>query len=403
MVKQEIQYVDLFAGAGGLSTGLDNAGLEPIHAVEIDEDARATYAKNREEFDQEDLTGDIREVESSEIPEVVGQDSVDLVAGGPPCQGFSEVISPDGSDERNQLFRDFIRWVNELQPKAALFENVRGMEKTADGKFLEAVQKSFENIGYEAVPNVVTASDFGVPQYRRRLIVLAFKDDPPSHSIDGYELNPVETPGVINGIGDLPEVGPGEEAVEYDQEPQTVLQSDLRGSTQELTHHQAANHSDELVEMISHVSDGGNKSEIPEELQPSSGYHNSYSRLDSQEPAVAITSNMSKPSSARCVHPFQNRGLTPREGARLQTFPDSYRFVGGLVSVRKQIGNAVPPYLGESLGYYLKEAVFGVELTEKDNERIDILRSGALPVEEYTSQDGETGGVTKQVTLDSMN
>jgi len=155
--------------------------------------------------------------------------------------------------------------------------------------------------------------------------------------------------------------------------------------------------------MISHVSDGGNKSEIPDELQPSSGYHNSYSRLDSQEPAVAITSNMSKPSSARCVHPFQDRGLTPREGARLQTFPDSYRFVGGLVSIRKQIGNAVPPYLGEALGYYLKEAVFGMELADKDEQRIRVMRSGALSVDGFEEQEEEVGGVTKQVTLDSMD
>jgi DNA (cytosine-5)-methyltransferase 1 len=403
MIEQEIQYVDLFAGAGGLSTGLDSAGFEPVHAVEVDENARATYAKNREGFEPDDLTEDIRDVDTAEIPDIVGQETVDLVAGGPPCQGFSEVVSPDGSDERNHLFTYFIQWVHELQPKAALFENVRGMEKTADGKFLDAVQESFENIGYEAVPNVVTASDFGVPQHRRRLIVLAFRDDPPSHSIDGYELNPIEKPGVIDGIRDLPEVGPGEEATEYDQEPQTILQRDLRGDNEELTSHIAANHTDELVEMISHVSDGGNKSEIPDELQPSSGYHNSYSRLDSQEPAVAITSNMSKPSSARCVHPFQDRGLTPREGARLQTFPDSYRFVGGLVSIRKQIGNAVPPYLGEALGYYLKEAVFGMELADKDEQRIRVMRSGALSVDGFEEQEEEVGGVTKQVTLDSMD
>lgn len=403
MSAQTLKYVDLFAGAGGLSLGLENAGFEAVHAVEVDEDARESFAKNREDFEAEGITGDIREVDSSEISELVGGESIDLVAGGPPCQGFSEVVSPDGSDERNHLFTYFIEWVDELQPKAAVFENVRGMENTADGEFFEAVKESFANIGYEVVPNVVTASDFGVPQHRRRLIVLAFRDEPPAHSIEGYKLDPVETPGVMDGIGDLPELDAGEETAEYDRPPRTVLQRDLRGENEELTIHQAADHDDGMVDMISHISDGGNRTEIPDDLQPSSGYHNSYSRLDSEKPAVAITSNMSKPSSARCIHPFQDRGLTPREGARLQTFPDRYQFVGGLVSIRQQIGNAVPPYLGEAIGYYLKEAVFDEDLSEQDRERIRTIRSGALPIDQFEERRDEIGGPTKQVTLDSMD
>jgi DNA (cytosine-5)-methyltransferase 1 len=399
-MSEDLTYVDLFAGAGGLSVGLENAGFQLEHAVEVDDDARASFAANREGLDSEDLSKDIREIESDDISEIVGADSVDLVAGGPPCQGFSEVVSPDGSDDRNHLFTYFIEWVNALQPKAALFENVRGMQNTADGKFFDAVEESFANMGYTVTPRVVTASDFGVPQHRRRLVVLAFRDGHPEYPIDGFEIDPVETPGVIDGIGDLPEVEPGEEIEEYDQEPETVLQRDLRGDNDRLSSHQAANHTQDMVDMISHISDGGDRSEIPDDLQPSSGYHNSYSRLDSEEPAVAITSNMSKPSSARCIHPFQDRGLTPREGARLQTFPDSYRFEGGLVSRRKQIGNAVPPYLGESLGYYLKESVYGQELSEEDQERIYTLRCGSLQIDEFEDRRAELGGFAKQATFD---
>lgn len=400
MGEQNLTYVDLFAGAGGLSVGLERAGFELLHAVEVDEDARASFANNREGLEASDLTEDIREVDNEEINEVVGRESVDLVAGGPPCQGFSEVVSPDGSDDRNHLFVNFISWVNELNPKAALFENVRGMQNTADGKFLEAVEESFDQIGYDVTHRVVTASDFGVPQHRRRLLVLATPNSETEPPFSGFELNPVETPGVIDGIGDLPEVGAGEEATEYDEDPQTVLQKDLRGDCQNLTHHQAANHTKDMVEMISHIPDGGNRTAIPEELQPSSGYHNSYSRLDSQEPAVAITSNMSKPSSARCIHPFQDRGLTPREGARLQTFPDSYHFEGGLVSVRQQIGNAVPPYLGEAVGYYLKENVYETDLSDEERERIYKLRSGSMTPEEFEERKSELGGHAHQATLD---
>jgi len=394
-----LTYVDLFAGAGGLSIGLERAGFELQHAVELDEDARATFANNREGIEPADITRDIREADPVEIPDLVGQDGVDLVAGGPPCQGFSEVVSPDGSDERNHLFTYFIDWVNELEPDAALFENVRGMQKTADGKFLDAVKESFDNIGYDVAHRVVTASGFGVPQHRRRLIVLATKSEIQTNPLDGFEINPVEAPSVMDGINDLPELEPGEEATTYIRRPETILQEDLRGINDGLTAHEAANHSDEMVEMISHIPDGGNRTAIPDELQPGSGYHNSYSRLDSQEPAVAITSNMSKPSSARCIHPFQHRGLTPREGARLQTFPDSYRFEGGLVSVRQQVGNAVPPYLAEAFGYYLKQGVYNRDLSETDRDRIATIRCGPLTPEEFTQKREEVGGLTQQATL----
>lgn len=402
MVADELTYVDLFAGAGGLSVGLERAGFKLIHAVEVDEDARASFAENREGWDPEHLTEDIRDVEPKDITNIVGQEQVDLVAGGPPCQGFSEVVSPDGSDERNHLFEHYIDWVHELNPKAALFENVRGMKNTAGGEFLEAVKQSFGNLGYTVSARVVKAADFGVPQLRRRLIVIATKKDVNEDPFEGFELNPVQTPGVMAGIGDLPEVKAGEEATAYTESPQTVIQQNLRGDNEKLTMHKAANHSDEMVEMVSHISDGGNRDEIPEKLQPSSGYHNSYSRLKSDEPAVAITSNMSKPSSARCIHPFQHRGLTPREGARLQTFPDSYRFVGGLVSIRRQIGNAVPPYLGESIGYYLKDSVYGKEITEEDQERIYKLRCGALDIEEFENKRGELSGISRQSTLGQL-
>lgn len=400
MAAEDLTYVDLFAGAGGLSVGLERAGFELLHAVEVDEDARSTFAANRQGMDPDDLSGDIREIDTAKIKDLTGSNSVDLVAGGPPCQGFSEVVSPDGSDDRNHLFVNFIQWVDELDPDAALFENVRGMQNTADGKFLEAVGESFSKMGYNVTHRVVRASDFGVPQLRRRLIVLATKKDLNNRPFNGFELNPVETPGVIDGIGDLPEVGAGEEKTEYEDDPNTVIQQDLRGDNDELTLHRAADHSEEMVEMISHIPDGGNRTAIPDDLQPQSGYHNSYSRLDSEEPAVAITSNMSKPSSARCIHPFQHRGLTPREGARLQTFPDSYRFDGGLVSVRAQIGNAVPPYLGEALGYYLKQGVFGTDLTEDEHQRIYRLRCGGMSQDLFEEKRAELGGHAQQVTLD---
>ena len=271
MAGRELTYVDLFAGAGGLSVGLERAGFELAHAVEIDDDARRTFATNRDGLTPEELSGDIREVSPAEITDVVGRESVDLVVGGPPCQGFSEVISPDGSDERNHLFENFVDWVAALDPTAVLFENVRGMQQTAGGEFLDAVTESFDRLDYDVTHRVVKASAFGVPQHRRRLLVLATQSDGAESPFDEFTLDPVETPGVADGIGDLPSVGPGEEETEYTTPPETALQADLRRDTTELSAHVAANHTDEMVEMISHVPDGGDRTAIPEELQPSSG------------------------------------------------------------------------------------------------------------------------------------
>lgn len=399
----DLSYVDLFAGAGGLSVGLEQAGFELIHAVEVDEDARETFAHNRRNCAVDDISVDIRDYEAEdEILGATGEDSVDLIVGGPPCQGFSEVVSPDGSDERNHLFEDFMNWVKILEPDAALFENVRGIQNTAGGKFLEAVKESFDNFGYDVTPRVIQSSDFGVPQHRRRLLVLATKQDQIENPFDQYDLAPRAVPGVMNSIGDLPELGSGEQSTKYQSAPETIIQQNLRGGSDQVSAHKAANHTEDLVEMISYVPDGGNKEDIPDHLQPSSGYHNSYSRLKSDEPAVAITSNMSKPSSARCVHPYQDRGLTPREGARLQTFPDSYEFQGGLVSIRKQIGNAVPPYLAEVVGYYLKEAVFDQELSQSDKERIYRIRCGGMALDEFEKEKSDLGTHAQQLTLDRL-
>ena len=175
-----------------------------------------------------------------------------------------------------------------------------------------------------------------------------FKGPVPSH-------NPETARTVWDAIGDLPELGPGETKTGYASPPQNSYQEQMRARSFELEGHTAAKHPEHLVEAISFIPDGGNRQSIPDSLQPKSGFHNSYSRLSSKAPAVAVTSNMSKPSASRCIHPFQNRGLTAREGARLQSFPDAFHFTGGLVSQRLQIANAVPPLLGRAVGEAILE------------------------------------------------
>ncbi len=334
-------FVDLFAGVGGLTAGLERSGWTNLLAVERWADAVETYRAN---FPGHDVySDDIKLLSTSELSRRVAGD-IDLVAGGPPCQGWSTVGKRQWDDDRNDLFTEFMRVVRVLRPKMFLIENVVGLK---DMRAVEAVQELFAGTGYAVSPQLVRAGDFGVPQLRKRMLFVGHRD-----GIHFAPLTPtwLEPRTVWEAIGDLPVVGPGQTATAYDQPAHNGFQRAMRQGSHGLQGHTVSKHPAHLVEAISHIPDGGNRRSIPDRLQPRSGFHNSYSRLASWLPAVAVTSNMGKPSATRCIHPFQDRGLTAREGARLQTFPDRFHFSGGIVSQRLQIANAVPPFLAEGIG-----------------------------------------------------
>ncbi|MGB0834753.1 MAG: DNA cytosine methyltransferase [Psychrobium sp.] len=337
-----MKFIDLFAGAGGLSLGLQRAGLTPILGVELNEDACNTYNSNLDhpcwQKDITKLTGEELLTYTNEKP--------DLLAGGPPCQGFSTIGKRDKKDERNNLVGDFIRIAGEIKPDFVLIENVLGMR---DMDFVPHVEAALEDLGYTVKHFILTSADYGVPQLRRRIIFLGSLN-----SISVFKPTPILNESnyvsVFDAIGDLPALEQGQKAFDYTNEATTEFQKLMRNGCEVLQGHEASKHKSELVKAISFIPDGGNRTSIPDEYQPSSGFHNSYSRLNSKEPAVAITQNMAKPSGTRCVHPFQHRGLTAREGARLQSFPDSFTFSGKGTSQRLQIANAVPPLLAEAIG-----------------------------------------------------
>jgi DNA (cytosine-5)-methyltransferase 1 len=334
--------LDLFSGAGGLSLGLTEAGWQGIAGIDNWRDAVDTYNAN---LDHPGHCLDIREVSGRELARL-SPDRPDWIVGGPPCQGYSTVGRRDPTDVRNKLFLEFRRIVQTLNPVGFLIENVLGLK---DMSFEAEVKRQFELLGYTVEFLVLTAAEYGVPQLRRRVVFVGHRDGgrfigpPKTHVAEDYVT-------VWDAIGDLPPLQPGESATRYTADPTTPFQKALRDGCDVLTSHIAANHPSHLIEAISHIPDGGNRRDIPDHLQPASGYHNSYSRLASWLPAVAVTQNMSKPSATRCIHPFQDRGLTSREGARLQTFPDRFTFLHGQVSQRLQIANAVPPALGLVLG-----------------------------------------------------
>lgn len=334
-------FLDLFAGAGGLSLGLGWAGWKPVAAVDHWQDAVDTYNRN---LPDPAYCMDIHDLKGAELRKIVPE-RPDWIVGGPPCQGYSTVGKRNRGDERNHLFLQFKRIVKALRPEGFVIENVLGMK---DMSFEQDVSAELEDLGFSVGFMVLAAADFGVPQLRRRVVFVGrkkakFLGPEPTCTPDTYT-------SVIDAIGDLPTLRPGETAAAYQARPSTTFQRWVRGGARELTSHVAAKHPPHLIAAISHIPDGGNRTAIPDALQPKSGFHNSYSRLASWLPAVAITQNMSKPSATRCVHPFQHRGLTAREGARLQSFPDSFTFIRGAVSQRLQIANAVPPLLAEALG-----------------------------------------------------
>jgi len=335
-------FLDLFSGAGGLSVGLEDAGWVGLAGIDHWSDAVDTYNAN---LSHPGHCVDIRELRPKDLARLCS-DRPDWIVGGPPCQGYSTVGRRDPTDMRNKLFLEFRRIVKALKPEGFLIENVLGLK---DMSFEAEVKREFESLGYAVEFLVLTAAEHGVPQLRRRVVFVGHRDG--ARFIGPSRTHvPEDYVTVLDAIGDLPRLAPGESATRYTSDPFTPYQKALRDGCHVLTSHVAAKHPRHLIEAISHIPDGGNRRDIPPHLQPSSGFHNSYSRLASWLPAVAVTQNMSKPSATRCIHPFQHRGLTSREGARLQSFPDRFTFLHGQVSQRLQIANAVPPVLGRALG-----------------------------------------------------
>jgi DNA (cytosine-5)-methyltransferase 1 len=336
-------FVDLFAGAGGLSWGLEQAGMRCLLASDYWGAALRTYSHNMPEHMT--LERDIRDLSATQLEKLLPE-TPDWVVGGPPCQGYSTIGKRNRDDPRNVLFLEFHRIVAGLRPKGFLIENVLGLK---DMSFEQEVAESFRPLGYQVRFMVLTAAEHGVPQLRRRVVFVGHRDrglfqgPPVTHDPHTFVT-------VADAIGDLPALGAGGHTETYSSEPSTTFQKEMRRDSNFLQGHQVSKHPPHLIQAISHIPDGGNRRSIPDEMQPKGGFHNSYSRLASWLPAVAVTQNMGKPSGTRCIHPEQNRGLTAREGARLQSFPDRFHFLGPVTSQRLQIANAVPPELARMIG-----------------------------------------------------
>lgn len=365
-VSDSISVVDLFAGAGGLSHGLRLAGdFEIVSAVENDLKAAQTYQANHVE--SRVFCDDIRELTPQammrEVP-LCHRGGIDVVVGGPPCQGFTTVRpfrSTRMDDPRNTLFEQFAWYVAELRPSVFVMENVVGLVKHKQGDVLRQIRATFESIGYHTEWQILNAVDHGVPQARKRFFLIGTREaarivfPEPTHApSDAAPLGEAMLPHVTveQAISDLPPVAAGEQAAAYACDPLNSYQAARRRNSSELTLHQASKHTDKMLEIIRHA--GASINDLPEGMV-TSGFASCYSRIDATRPAVTLTSNFTCASSHRCIHPIQDRSLTLREGARLQSFDDDYRFIGNRTQIAKQIGNAVPPLLGQAIGQAVKQ------------------------------------------------
>lgn len=373
-----MKVMDLFCGTGGFSKGFENTGaFEVVYGIDILPVSVETFRLNHQAA--VGLVEDIRSVRLHEVAEMtrLGRGEVDVIVGGPPCQGFSSIRpfrSTDEDDPRNSLFEEFAAYINYFRPPAFVFENVVGLATHKGGRTIEMIQECFADLGYESDWRVLNAAHFGVPQKRERLILLGaergvgLRFPAPTHSGDWrtigvrdpvrrlapeeptlFSLDTPELPAavtVMDAIGDLPPVTAGVSVHEYDLPPQNDYQQARRARSATLEWHVATAHTERMLEIIRHS--GPSISSIPKHLI-SSGFSSCYSRMEPDKPAVTITVNFVHPASNKCIHPYQDRALTLREGARLQSFDDDFGFAGKRTRIAKQIGNAVPPLLGQAI------------------------------------------------------
>lgn len=401
-----MRIVDLFSGAGGLTFGFYyklerekfvRTNNEFVFANEFDKNAAKAFLKNYSDIPMQNCK--IEELTDAKVLELIGENPVDLIIGGPPCQSFS-TVGKRCFDEKARLYTEYLRMLKLIRPKMFLFENVKGMlsmreqipvkdkngnevldekgkPKTVPGELIiKIIEKEIQDldgvVGYTIVgKKVLNAKNFGVPQSRERVFLIGVRND----LVENIEWEyPTATYGVEGmpkyltlrqAIEDLPKIDAGaDEIKEYDKDPTHDYQRLMRKGSEGLTHHYCGAHNEKLTKIIEAVLPGKGRpyinqlvkeGKLPKECELTSGYNNTYGRLVADEPSTTITNNMCTPSALRCIHYEQNRTLTPREGARIQSFPDWYQFVGKRGNVTKQIGNAVPPLLAMSMARKIEE------------------------------------------------
>ena len=400
MITEKLVAIDLFAGAGGFSLGFEMAGFVVPISVEIDAWACDTLRYNHPQMTV--IQNDIRELNNLTTVKEICFYNPDIIIGGPPCQGFS-IAGPaqkDPNDPRNTLFINFAQWISFLQPKAFVMENVKGLlsRTNTDGvNVIDLISKKFAEMGYFVEIWLLNSAEYGVPQIRERVFIVGNKlgyklgIPPKTHSLNLLNINSCQLslaeidliPAITlwDAISDLPPLNAreGQEEQPYILESQNCYQQWIRNDSKIIYNHVAMEHSHRLVERFKQIKWGQSSSDVPKQYgaKRRSGngelshktYDQNNRRLNPYKPAHTIAASF----YANFIHPFQHRNLTAREGARIQSFPDTYRFLGKKTVVShkllqrekrlnekflcqyNQIGNAVPPLLAKAIAVHLKD------------------------------------------------
>jgi DNA (cytosine-5)-methyltransferase 1 len=382
--------VDFFSGAGGLSCGLNMAGFRSVLGSDIHPVYAQTFAANHPKTRV--ITNDIRELSEHKILELIGlkPGQLDLIAGGPPCQGFS-INAPVRSldDQRNNLFREYLRIADILRPKAILIENVPGLVSLGRGTVVDAIYAELDKMGYTVAHRILFAGHYGVPQMRFRTIFIALRDGgkvefpEPTHDAQAvanfsgarelcmkvpfglFAADLAAKTTVWDAISDLPplELGQAMGDVAYPVPPQSEFQEIVRTDSTTISNHACARLAKVNLERLKHIPQGGSWRDIPFDLLPAglkrarrSDHTKRYGRLHPDELCSTILTKCD-PHWGSFFHPKQDRALSVREAARIQSFPDHYMFTGSLTQQFEQVGNAVPPLMAKAIGGAIRQSI----------------------------------------------
>ncbi len=340
-----MNVLDLFCGCGGLSYGFEKAGFDIVLGIDNDKKALETFAFNHN--NAKTLCGDLTQITADDIRKIIGDTKIDVIIGGPPCQGMSLSGPRKFDDPRNSLYLSYIRLVNEISPEAVVLENVPGLASLFDGQIEENLLKRLSDLGYTVTKKILCAADYGVPQSRRRIIFVGMRD---KEYVFPKSSNVKVT--CKDALSDLPPLEDtlGDSVQSYALPPQNEYQKLMRKNSCVVKNHIAAVHSEKVRKIISLVPDGGNYKDLPEPYKSSRNFHIAWTRFNSEKPAPTIDTG-----HRHHFHYKYNRVPTVRECARLQSFPDDFIFFGNKTEQFRQVGNAVPPLLAQAVAENLKE------------------------------------------------
>ncbi|PGT79164.1 DNA cytosine methyltransferase [Bacillus sp. AFS040349] len=339
-----MNIIDLFSGCGGLSLGFELAGYNTLLGIDNDKAAINTFEKNHK--GSIGITTDITEVSGEEIRRLVGGKSIDVIIGGPPCQGMSLAGPRKLHDPRNKLYLSFIRIVQELQPKAFVIENVPGLVSLFKGAIKESILEEFQQMGYNVNYQILNSADYGVPQTRKRVFFVGLKNGEKFTFPEPKIFFENDWITAQEATSDLPllEESFGNEIEHYTGAPQNEYQRYCRANSEVIYNHQATNHNEQTKKIISLVPEGGNYKDLPEQYRGTRNFNVAWTRYHSKKPSLTIDTG-----HRHHFHYKANRVPTVRENARFQSFPDNFIFYGNRTQQYRQVGNAVPPLLAKAI------------------------------------------------------